>query len=135
MILNEIIEEEDEEKSIHKYNKNDNYNNTKKLNKNNIKVIKDEKDIKDNKDIKINKVNHSHKSVSAPKDNKDSRMHISNYLNNNLRINEKELNKVKALLDNRNENMHKINISYFLDFVELKEGLLIDFSPIKDGFN
>ena len=37
-------------------------------------------------------------------------MHISNYLNNNLRINEKELNKVKALLDNRNENNIKLHL-------------------------
>lgn len=118
MILNEIIEEEDEEKSNHKNYNNNNFNNIKKLNKNNINI----KDEKDNKDKKINKVNHSHKSVSAPKDNKESRIHISNCINNDLNINEKELNKVKALLDNRNENNFKLhlpsinkNINYSLE--------------------
>ena len=135
MILNEIIEEEDEEKSNHKKD-NNNCHNSKKIN--NIEVIKDENNQYFNdKEKKINKVNHKHKSISASKDNKKNKMQIPYYEKLNFILNEKELNKDKDTLDNKNENntkLHLPSLSKNINFSEEKNKFMRNESPSTSAF-
>jgi hypothetical protein len=135
MILNEIIEEEDEEKSNQKKDSNNCYD-SKKIN--NIKVIKDENNQYFNdKEKKINKVSHKYKSVSASKDIKNNKMQIPYYEKLNFIINEKELNKDKVTLDIKNENntkLHLPSLSKNINFSLEKNKFMRNDSPSTSAF-